>query len=55
MPDGSCPGMPQVTVVDDQFGTHRVLAGLRGQRRGADLDLTTGITRQTVTGHTEGH
>jgi hypothetical protein len=22
MPDGSCPGMPQVTVVDDQFGTH---------------------------------
>ena len=24
MPDGHCPGMLQVTAVDDQFGTHRV-------------------------------
>ena len=22
MPDGHCPAMPQVTTVDDQFGTH---------------------------------
>jgi len=24
MPDGHGPAMPQVTAVDDQFGTHRV-------------------------------
>jgi hypothetical protein len=24
MPDGHDPAMPQVTAVDDQFGTHRV-------------------------------
>ena len=23
MPDGHCPVMPQVIVVDDQFGTHK--------------------------------
>ena len=24
MPDRHCPGMPQVTAVDGQFGTHRI-------------------------------
>ena len=32
MPDDHCPGMPQVIVVDGQFGTHRLKARLRPMR-----------------------
>jgi hypothetical protein len=33
MPDRHCLRMPQVTAVDGQFGTHRILLGYAGANR----------------------
>jgi hypothetical protein len=33
MPNGHWPAMPQVTAVDDQFGTHRLFSQVAGQWR----------------------
>ena len=57
MPDGHGPAIPQVTAVDDQFGTHRLLARsaaakdieiLSLRHEWAPADATTRLPRPAI-------
>lgn len=47
MPDGHLPAMPQVTAVDDLFGTHTMEAYRRGDRFFVYIDLP-GVDRKDI-------
>jgi hypothetical protein len=49
MPDGSCPGMPQVTVVDDQFGTHSPVTRVHASRIAARRSSSDGMRSHRIT------